>query len=285
MIITKIKGGLGNQLFQYAFGRYISINQKDILKLDTDSETSGKDTVREFTLNNFNINAEIATPSEILKVKYPLGIFSKFIRIFKSKILRIHNIGYIPNILNASEKYFDGFWQSYKYLEPIKNELLKEITLKQTIEAKYSALLTQIRNTNSVSIHIRRGDYVNDQRTKSAHFTFGLEYYEKAIQIIKEKIQDPIFFVFSDDIEWAKENIKTNSTTTFIIKPTIVEKDEEEIILMSLCKHNIIANSSFSWWGAWLNQNPGKIVIAPKKWNNRYQKEYKDLLPPDWIKI
>jgi hypothetical protein len=277
MIIVKLKGGLGNQLFQYTFGKYFSIKNNVEFKIDNGINSNKQDTYRKYLLDNFNIKEEIATEEEVASAKYPLGIISKIWRGFKSKILKIHNIGWNPKILKSKVKYFDGFWQSYKYLEPIRDTLLKEITLNEPVENNL------IPNSNSVSIHIRRGDYVDDKKTKSAHLTFGMEYYNEAIKIIKEKIENPVFYVFSDDIEWVKENFKIDSPTVFVSKPEI--KDFEELMIMSKCKHNIIANSSFSFWGAWLNQNPNKIVIAPKKWNNIYQKEYKYLLPEEWIKI
>lgn len=283
MIIIKIKGGLGNQLFQYAFGRYVSMQKKELLKIDMGNLVSNNDTARKYLLDNFNIKAEIATDEEIVKVKYPRRIFSKLSRFFCSKIFRIHNIGYVPNIRQTNNRYYEGFWQSYKYLEPIKDILLKEITLIKPIGIKYPDLLTQVDSTNSVSIHVRRGDYINDSKTKADHLTFGLEYYMNAIKIISNKLDNPAFFIFSDDIDWVKENLKIDFPTVFVSNPGI--KDYEELIIMSRCKHDIIANSSFSFWGAWLNQNPEKIVIAPKKWNNRYQADYKDLLPETWTKI
>jgi hypothetical protein len=283
MKIIKIKGGLGNQLFQYAFARYFGIQNKIEVKIDNGVNTNKQDTYRQYSLENFNITLPLASQEEVQKNKYPYGIFSKLMRGIKAKIFRIYNIGYKPNILKTKENYLEGFWQSYKYLDPIRDTILKEISLKEPIENKYTELLEQISNSNSVSMHIRRGDYINNPKTKSAHYTFGMEYYKQAIKIIKDKISNPNFFVFSDDIDWAKENIQTNSPTTFVSNLEI--KDYEELFIMSKCKHNIIANSSFSFWGAWLNQNPNKIVIAPKKWNNKYQSEYRDLLLSDWLKI
>ena len=282
MIIVKIKGGLGNQIFQYAFARFLSIQKKAKVKIDNGINSNKQDTYREYGLKYFNITLELSSKNESLTTKYPLGIISKIIRGIQ-KISGIHNIGWNKNILNSKEKYLEGYWQSYKYLEPIRDILLKELTLKKTIETKYKNLLDQISNTDSVSIHVRRGDYANDPKTKSIHQTFGLEYYQKAIETVSEKISEPTFFIFSDDIEWVKQNLKIDFPTVYVSNPEI--KDCEELIIMSKCKNNIIANSSFSFWGAWLNQNPNKIVIAPKKWNNRYTKEYKDLLPPEWIKI
>lgn len=283
MIIVKIKGGLGNQMFQYAFGRYFGIQKSEEVKLDNGINTNKQDTYRQYSLKHFNIALPLASREEVMKAKYPNGIISKIKRGFKAKILRIHNIGYDGQILETKEQYLEGFWQSYKYSEPIRDVLLKEFTLKNTPGGIFKNISRQIESTESVSIHIRRGDYVNDPKTKKTHYAFGLEYYEQALKIMKEKISNPTFFIFSDDIDWVKQNLKTDSLTVFVSNSELA--DYEEMILMSKCKHNIIANSSFSWWGAWLNQNPDKIVIAPQKWNNKYQKEYSDLLPKEWTKI
>jgi hypothetical protein len=282
MIIVKLKGGLGNQLFQYAFGRLLSIKRNTSVKFDVLS-VDKKDIHRDFKLDKFNTKIELASLEEIKKSEYPFGFISKIWTWVKRKILRIYNVGYSEKIINSKEKYYDGYWQNYKYLEPIRKELLTEISLKESINKKYSELISRINSSNSVSIHIRRGDYVNDSKTKKAHVTFGLEYYEEAIKIIKDKIKDPVFFVFSDDISWIKENLKINYPIFFVSNPEI--KDYEELIIMSTCKHNIIANSSFSFWGAWLNQNQNKTVIAPIKWSNLYQKEYKNICPENWIRI
>jgi len=277
MIIVKLKGGLGNQLFQYAFGRLLSIKRNTSVKFDVLS-VDKRDIHRDFKLDKFNTKIELASSEEVEENEYPFGLISKILAWATRKILRNYNIGYSEKIIYSNNKYYDGYWQSYKYLEPIKKELLTEISLKESVNKKYSELIS-----NSVSIHIRRGDYVNDSKTKKAHVTFGLEYYEEAIKIIKDKIKDPVFFVFSDDISWVKENLKINYPIFFVSNPEI--KDYEELIIMSTCKHNIIANSSFSFWGAWLNQNQNKTVLAPKKWSNLYQKEYKNICPENWIKI
>ncbi|CEG13850.1 Glycosyl transferase family 11 [groundwater metagenome] len=281
MIIIKLKGGLGNQLFQYAFGRLLSIKNSVLVKYEF--LVLKGDAQREYKLEYFNTKIEFPTPEEIKKIKYPYGIFYKIGDFIKKKILGQYNIGYIPSALNKKSGYLEGYWQSYKYLDPIRNILLKEITLKEPVENKYGELLNQIYDADSISIHIRRGDYVNDPKTKAIHCTFGLEYYQDAIKMIKEKISNPTFFVFSDDIKWVKQNLKIDFPAIFVSNPKI--KDYGELIIMSKCKNNIIANSSFSFWGAWLNQNPNKIVIAPQKWNNKYQKDYKDLLPKEWIQI
>lgn len=281
MIIISLKGGLGNQLFQYAFGRLLSIKHNAEVKYQFSAKLG--DTKREYKLDFFNTKVNFASSEEVKKNKYKLGTISWILRLIRQKIFRQFNIGYTKNLLNKKEGCLEGYWQSYKYLEPIKKELQQEITLKKPIDSKFNKIIFQMNSTNSISLHIRRGDYVNDPKTKKEHYTFGMEYYDKAIGIIKEKIQNPFLFVFSDDIEWVKENLKTDLPTIFVSDPSM--PDYENFMIATNCKHNIIANSSFSFWIAWLNQNPNKIVIAPIKWNNIYQREYKDLLPENWIKI
>ena len=212
MLIIKLKGGLGNQLFQYAFGRLIALRRGEDLKLDKDILGQRGDTYRAYGLDNFNIRAEIASREEVLKVKYPYGLISKALRFFKAKFLRIFHIGFEARMLKTKARYLEGFFQSYKYLESIRRELLEEISLKEDISLKYGDLLSEFNSLNSVALHIRRGDYVNNPATKKAHFICDLSYYQKAISLIKVKLNEknltPKFFVFSDDINWAKENFK-----------------------------------------------------------------------------
>ena len=283
MIVIRLQGGLGNQLFQYAFGRRLALIRGEELFLDDEGFKNDRVTFRKYSLGVFNVKAEIISSKYLYKIKYPLGLFSKISALIETKFLRHFNIGYNALLLKSKKKYFSGFFQSYKYFEPIRETLLEEITLQEPLDDKYADLLKRMRDSDSVSLHVRRGDYVNDAKTKKAHYTFGLEYYQAAIKIIADKISNPVYFVFSDDIAWAKENLKINAETFFVSAPNI--KDYEELILMSKCQNNIIANSSFSFWGAWLNRNTAKLVIAPKKWNNIYTLEYEKLLPHNWLKI
>jgi len=282
MLIIKLQGGLGNQLFQYAFGRLISLRRNEPLRLDREELGAKSDTYRSYSLDYFNIKAEIAGEEEIRRIKYPYGIISRAWRIFSSKILRRFHIGYEANLLETKASYLSGFFQSYRYLEPIREELLEEISLKDAPSAKFQELSAAIKGGASVSLHIRRGDYVNNEKIRKQHFVCDLKYYEQAIAIIKEKVVNPVFYVFSDDIAWAKENLQI-AGAVFVSGPEIA--DQEEMMLMSLCCHNIIANSSFSFWGAWLNQNQEKIVVAPKVWNRRYGRHFKELLPTEWMRV
>lgn len=283
MTIIKLKGGLGNQLFQYAFGRLISVKRGEGLKLDKDILGASKDAYRVFGLGDFNIKATLATPEEIKAAKYPFGLFSKAWRLIKAKVFRIYHIGYEARILKTRAPYLDGYFQSYKYLEPLRKELLQEISLKEDLSLKSGALISEMAAGDSVAVHIRRGDYVSDAKTRRAHLICDLAYYEKAMILMGEKVAAPVFHIFSDDIAWAKENLKSARKLIFVSGPAL--KDPEELMLMSKCRHDIISNSSFSFWGAWLNRNPDKVVVAPDRWNNEYPNAYRDLLPPEWIKI
>jgi hypothetical protein len=274
MLIVKLKGGLGNQLFQYAFGRRLAKQRGEELSLNTAglvNDPAG----RAYALAEFNIKATVINQADSLIMKLA-GLITK-------KVFRRFNIGYNPRLLDSTASSFEGFFSSYKYAEPIRAELLEELSLAKDFETKYHDLISEMQAVASAAVHVRRGDYVNDAKTKKIHFICDLAYYTQALALIKSKISAPVFYVFSDDIAWVKENFPANEKMVFVSGPEA--KDYEELILMSRCRHNIIANSSFSFWGAWLNQNPDQIVIAPKKWNNRYDKHYQDLLPSEWLRL
>ena len=289
MIIIKLLGGLGNQLFQYALGRNIAQKNKTQLKLDiTPFETYSK---HRYSLNHFNILENFATREEINGFKKfdDNNIINNLIRtIEKIKPFKIRThikennyYTFDPKILTLGDNvYLDGFWQNEKYFKGIKDVLHDEFTLKEKLEKN---LLEVIMKTNSVSIHVRRADYVTNPNANKIYGVCSLDYYNKAIATITDLVTAPHFFVFSDDLGWCKKNIRLNFPTTFIDNGA--DKNYEDLILMSRCKHNIIANSSFSWWGAWLNNNVDKIVIAPKQWLNNSIKGTKEMVLESWIKI
>ncbi|MFH0972649.1 MAG: alpha-1,2-fucosyltransferase, partial [Patescibacteria group bacterium] len=177
--------------------------------------------------------------------------------------------------------FLDGYWQTEKYFKDIEDIIRSEFTLKTEYSNLNPELIAKISSCNSVSMHIRRGDYITNQNTNEFHGICFLDYYKKAINLIAEKFPNPTIFIFSDDLKWCKENIKIKYPIVFVKG----NKNYEDLIMMSKCSHNIIANSSFSWWGAWLNNNPNKIVIAPQKWLNNPNINYSDIIPSTWIKI
>ncbi len=288
MVIVRIIGGLGNQMFQYAFYRYLQ-KQGLYVKADITDFKSYK-LHNGFELNKvFGINLNLAEQEEINKLKTNTNtLFGKIwykLNGIKDTHLKEGSFN-VEKVKRYENVYLDGYWQKLVYVKNIEYILMNDFKFKKVKEINNSRLANLINNTESVAIHVRRGDYVQNKKTFNRHGVCGLDYYRNAIDYIKQKIQNPFFFVFSDDTKWIKENFN------FEIRKKIVEKtksscDYFEMYLMSLCKHNIIANSTFSWWSAWLNKNEKKIIISPKFWyrDSYYNKKLNELVPQKWIKI
>jgi hypothetical protein len=294
MIIIALKGGLGNQLFQYACGRALQLRQEekdgDKIALELDAtgyaENNGIDALRHYALSPFNIQAEMATREEIKRLKYPYGIFSKGWRFFKARALRQYYTYFVPRILKQEgDVYLDGYFQTEKYFIDKEETIRADLTLKTPFGPQAQEASMKIKSeAKSVSLHVRHGDMAYDPLTNRYWGTCSMEYYAEALKIMHNKIGDGMkIFVFSDDIAWVKENMTMPYPVEYVSAPGI--KDYEELSLMSLCKNNIIANSSFSWWGAWLNGNPDKMVIAPEKWTNKEPQQYRDIIPSSWLRI
>ncbi|KKQ86157.1 MAG: Glycosyl transferase family 11 [Candidatus Woesebacteria bacterium GW2011_GWB1_38_8] len=288
MIIAELCGGLGNQMFQYANAQTISIRNNTPLKL-LYVRNKG-DTPREYSLGHFAIKAEkISGISELLIYhSFKPAIFSQILRkIFYSKFtVRIEGSETWKAGISIFKDniYLRGFWQSERYFKDISSILRSELVPKEQISKQSIKILKQILNTQSVSIHVRRGDYFSDSKVKAIHNTYSKEYYHKAVEYIKGKVKRPVFYIFSDDLRWCEKNLKIENKIIYV-KGNGVKKDYLDLWLMSKCKHNIITNSSFSWWGAWLNRNVNKIVIAPKKWFRNSSVSSVNIVPNIWIQI
>jgi hypothetical protein len=286
MVIVHLKGGLGNQLFQYAVARQIAHNHDVSLKLDLSfllSDSPNKAyTHRDLELNKLNINAEIATEEEIQTLWK-----KRWQNLFQPTWIKEHGADLNKKVLKASKScYLDGFWQSEKYFLNIQEIIRKEFSFKELLEeSHFLEWIKKIKSCNSVSIHFRRGDYVQNAIANQYHGVCSIDYYQKSVQLIFQKVLNPVFFVFSDDIQWVKNNFWIDFPVYFVEKSD--ENRHSDFQMMSLCKHNIIANSSYSWWAAWLNSNENKIVISPEKWfENPYrQAQIHDLIPEKWIKM
>lgn len=290
MIIVKFIGGLGNQMFQYAFYRFIKEKygnvKADITGFETYQLHNGFELEKIFNLSvekadfrDISIVKELSSKDILSRVKRKLfGIRKSHVleKDFNEKILNNEQMNF----------YLDGYWGSEKYFKGIKDIIHNDFSVKKQPNKQNQIMINKILNSESVSIHIRRGDYVDDKDTNKLFETCSMEYYNSAIVKIKEKFTNPHFFIFSDDPEWTLKNMKISFPTTYV-NINGADKDYEDLRLMSLCKHNIIANSTFSWWGAWLNNNPDKIVIAPKKWFadpiRNAKINFDDLYPKDWI--
>lgn len=286
MIIVQIKGGLGNQMFQYAAARQLSVKHGVPLKLDTlsflQSET-GDHTKRCFELDKFKIDAQIAQKQEIDTLKKKS--FSNFIR---QTYIRERLFGiFARNLKSAGNNcYLNGYWQNEKYFKEIDDIIRREFVFIEELNDDYiTGIREQITQSEAVSVHFRRGDYVADKKINQTHGVCSMEYYQKAVEKIAQNVFNPVFFVFSDDIGWAKSHFRTRFPMVFVEKSD--ETQHSDFRLMSLCKHNIIANSSYSWWAAWLNTNNKKTVIAPQQWfsNKRKQRQAKHITPKEWMRI
>ncbi len=293
MVIIKLVGGLGNQMFQYAAGKAIALRSGTQLKMDMSwfKNQSGLITPRTYSLNFFNVEEKIATKKEVGKLKG--GIYGNLFKVFqKIGLLKKGNYFFTEPSFNFHEEvlriksavYLDGYWQSEKYLKGIDSDVIRrEFTLKDEFDIGDRKITKEIKNKNAISLHIRRGDYVSNAEANKFHGICSLKYYANAIEYIAKKVNDPVFYIFSDDIKWVKENLKVEHPIIYVSDGIL--KDYEELMLMSYCRHNIIANSSFSWWGAWLNDNPDKIVIAPKQWFTDDNINISDLIPEAWVQL
>lgn len=289
MIYVQIKAGLGNQMFEYAFGRALSLEKKEPLSLDLSwyQNAAKKDTPRLFLLDKYNINANVASNEELSKYNTTFKrLYRKVIRRFKYKKDYLYN----PSEMNSGSSYFEGHWANEKYFKKYANIIRSDLSLKNPLSDSANSVSEEIKDLKnkglvSVSVHVRRGDCVTNQHAASFQGTVDTSYYDKSLDYLSAKFgkEKLVFFVFSDDINWAKENILKGKNTKYVSNPGI--SDYEELHLMSLCDHHIIANSSFSWWAAWLDSKDDKIVIAPTQWLKDTSFNTSDVCPKEWIRI
>ena len=281
MIITKLKGGLGNQLFQYAVGRALALHNKLPLKLDLTVFENYK-LHNGYRLDQFAIQAGIATENEIINLKGGNNVLFSALRkagLFKRKsYFKEKRSSYFDaRVFKNNFVYLDGYWQNELYFSNIREVLLRELSPINSMNDLGCDYLEPINKCNSVSLHVRRGDYLNLKNIN----VLGVDYYMKAVEYIRKSVEKPIFFIFSDDLDWCKKSLGFLDGCIYVDR---TQTEIDDLKLMSFCRHNIIANSSFSWWGAWLNQNPRKTVIAPKDWMLN-DPGSNNVILSDWVKF
>lgn len=287
MIIVRLQGGLGNQLFQYAAARYLAQFQKNpVILFDTMYYRYVKN--RRFILNQFQTQGRCGSIAD-----YPFfwpATLPVIGNAYYRSYHRLHSKGilvYSENspftfdknlqCITTGDIYLDGFWQNIQYPAAIDSVLRAELTLHRPLSAisqKYAALLN---HPNSVAIHVRRGDYVNNPNFPIC----SLSYYQKAIQIMQKKLHQPRFFFFSDDLEWVRVQFSDLSNSTFVEG---VADEVDEFVLLTQASHNIISNSTFSWWAAWLHSNQHSIIIAPEPWQSSSEVA-RELYVKEWVKL
>lgn len=296
IVLVRMIGGLGNQMYQYALAKKLSVlNNNAPILLDT---TLFNDYFRPFELSRLNIKASIADEDIILKLNtgiLPLGlgkmidlipwirvkdtIRNSFNDVYTEKGLNFHS-----EVLKAKTSvYIKGYWASYKYFSDIREQLLEDFTFTEPMNDENKRIAERIVNAgNSVSLHVRRGDYLESYNQTLYYSPFKDGFYERAVSEIEKKCEKLEFFLFSDEPDWVRENLKFKHKFT-VVDINKGDNNYWDMKLMSLCKYNIIANSTFSWWGAWLNTNQSKIVFAPKAWMSDPTFKLEDTIPPDWI--
>lgn len=296
MIIVRLIGGLGNQLFQYCIGRKLAMRHQVPVKLDL--SVYDNDASRECRLHFFNVSYAVASPKEVnamVAIYENDAFYAKVYRKLEKKFLPKYRRKYFvehdyymfePDLLKVGSKVLiEGFWQHHRYYQDLPQQILAEFTLKNEFVEKYGILDQIAADHRSVSVHIRRGDYVSDPNNLSWFGILSPDYYQRAMAYIESNIKDPRYYIFSDDLDWARDHLAVNTEAVYV-DIAKGQKEYLELEAMRRCRHHIIANSSFSWWGAFLNENPDKLVIAPSKWlaqealNRNVQ-----IQMPAWIKL
>lgn len=289
MIIARLLGGLGNQMFQYATGRALALRTGADLKLDLAIYESS--TSRAYALGHFPIQAVPATRLEVerlTRIRTPERVLGRLLR-RKPRPRRSHvrepDLRFHPEILDLPDDvYLDGYWQSERYFIDAATAIQNELGPPEPESARDREVAAAIDSTESISLHVRRGDYVSSRVAREILGPCGLDYYQRALAMLRERLALPHLFVFSDEPEWARENLDLPLPTT-VVDHNDPGDAHRDLALMARCRHHIIANSSFSWWGAWLAPRPDKIVIAPRRWFAREDLSADDLVPEPWMRL
>jgi len=283
-------GGLANRMFQYAF--YMRLKKLDKKVFLDNISFKPKQAHELVEFKNIFPNAELNISSK--DDVFRLAGKNNFINRVRRKILLLHKDSFIKEVSFRYTEVYDkldgdiylvGHWQSEKYFSSFKDLILYDFSFNEFRSDKNKNILKKIQKEESVSIHIRkRKEHSNRKINKG---TCGLDYYKNAIKFMNENLSNPKYYVFADNLEWVKENFTEFNYELIDWNPIYGPNSYLDMQLMSLCKHNIIANSTYSWWGAWLNRNPNKIVIGPEKWFSIFNPKYDttDLLPDSWFKL
>lgn len=286
MRIVKLSGGLGNQMFQYA----LMIGLRETFKEEIHADISS---YKNYHLHNgfelekiFPVSLNPAKRNPLLARKLTL---SRYINHYLPLIcgdcqFENPDFKYIDSIYNprSKKRYYAGYWHNYHYIKPFRTEILKAFTFKIPLDQKNQVVIDTISRQNSVGIHIRRGDYLKEMQYQGI---CTLDYYKKAIGFVQGKLENPVYYLFSNDMEWSRENITPliNGSNVVYVDWNTGKESYRDMQIMSYCKGLIIANSSFSWWGAFLNQCESHIIISPSRWKNaKYDLK---IQMPEWTLI
>lgn len=292
-IIVQLQGGLGNQLFQYATARALAHQHQIPLLLDQSWFTKTYDDVtpRELLLPTLNTKGALISldsppkrPKRIRRILQKLWPINPYVYFEQNPYYFDSSLLKVPTF-KTQNLYLMGYWQSYRYFESIKKILQSEVSPKSPLDAHYQNYLNQIKASNSAMIHVRRGDYVHLASAAEVHGFIGLDYYQQGMEALLHKNPETQFFVFSDDLDWVRSNLPYQDKITFIKSLEKSDAVIQELELMTHCQNHLIANSSLSWWAAWLAKSVNNTVICPSRWTNDLAKSWDDLLPANWQRI
>jgi Glycosyl transferase family 11 len=287
MIFVYLQGGLGNQMFQYAFAKALATEKNMPFVIDTSHFEKAVllgETPRSIQLQLFQTEFKIASAFDtqlIHDIRYPSLLKRVWFKITQRYPLEIVNDDKSLDAVKASsaDHYFlSGYFQNEIYFQDNQDEIRRDFQSKESISIPFET------HAKTVSVHIRRGDYITNANASAHHGVCGMDYYERAFSYIESKISNPQYIFFSDDITWCKEHFK-NKINAYFIEDRADKQEHEDLVLMSNCAHHIIANSSYSWWGAWLNASHTKIVVAPARWNNAQTSATNQYVPSTWKQL
>jgi hypothetical protein len=299
MIVVRLKGGLGNQMFQYALGRTLQHRRKDALRLDVSyllgSSVFDWDVPREYALGVFRIQPAFSYSPRLLgrvppqQIRYPEGWICGEAEALPKTQTFVHEaeFGFHPEVLDlaAPNLYLDGYWQSESYFAEAQDEIRRAFQFRIPLAGLGCELAQTIANVNSVCVDVRRGDYVTVESSRNTQGFIGEDYYRRGVDWIKANVQDPHLFISSDDLPWCREHLKFDLPTTYLDDEYAGWKFGAKLHLMSLCRHFLISNSTFAWWAAWLARYEKKLVACPRRWFLTESLSAKDLIPPSWIAL
>ena len=296
MVIVRLGGGLGNQLFQYATGRALALRTGTELRLDLG--LFGKGAYRPYSLGVFDLEAEPASPDALpfefrqwhrsaltrrLYSRLPRRLIIR--RQNGPRVIREKGFAFDESVTHASgDVYLVGFWQSPKYFEDAAAVIRSDLALTSQRVGASVPLTDDVRQEGTVSVHVRRGDYVSHPANTGRYVDCSPQYYEHALELLSARVEVRSVYVFSDDIEWAKTELQFAIPTVFASEPSS-RSDIADFFLMSQCEHHVIANSTFSWWAAWLGRRPDGLVVAPSGWFTDAARDTGDLYPVEWFVV
>jgi hypothetical protein len=282
MIVSRIRGGLGNQFFQYAVGRALARRRKTKLLLDVEW-FDRPDSLRTFDLHRYRIQARKLLDSERQWIqKCTNGDFKRFGFVHRWTHFKEPDFNrYYPSVLDLrGNVYLDGFWQYPDYFVDCQDVICSELMPSAAVIEPNSKLIQRIQDGNSISVHVRRGDYL----TWRFIGALPTAYYERAVALMISRVKSPHFFVFSDDPDWVRGNFAIDAPVDYMAHDAR-DARFKDLYLISLCRHHIIANSTFSWWAAWLSSSKSALVVAPRQWFAELSPDSHSRLPPTWIAL